>query len=114
MRKPSEKDLSGQSSGVGAGVSLGLLLVLTALAAYRLTRLVTTDDVPFGQFRFRLLSRWSGTLAADGLTCAWCVGSVISWALVAGVAQVRSIPLPAIAALAVSCVVGFLGNHDAT
>lgn len=92
------------------------LLVVLALAAYRLTRLITTDDLPpIYRAREWLKHRWgtpNGREWFDGITCGWCVGSIISFALVAGVAYLIPMRLPAIQALAVATVVGLIGGHD--
>lgn len=47
-------------------------LVVDALAVARLTRLVTTDEVPFGAARDLLLDAAPGSKAATLVTCDWC------------------------------------------
>lgn len=87
--------------------------VVVCLAAFRITRFVTTDDwPPIQRLRNRLLERWSGTGWDVGLECPWCIGFWVSAALTFALAQLLSIPLPALYALAVSSVVGFIGSRD--
>lgn len=85
--------------------------VVVSLAAYRITRLVTTDTI-FSPVRDRLLNRWGNSYATEGFTCPFCMGAWISFALVGSLAQIRSIPLPALYALAVSAVVGIVSHLD--
>ena len=47
-------------------------LVVDALAVARLTRLVTTDEVPFGAARDLLLDVAPGSKAATLVSCDWC------------------------------------------
>lgn len=100
----------------------GLLFALLALGSYRIWRLLAIDDMPFGDLRKRLIKRWDREVRpktkteplryVEGLQCPWCLGSLIAFAFVAGVAQVRSLPLPGLWAIAVACVVGLLGKVD--
>lgn len=111
-------------------------LLLTALAAHRVTRLVTTDSItdPLRQAIFdrwpptlqRAGQRWNGELGllvhrpADEtwprprkvtamLDCPWCAGFWISAAFVFG----RRIPNPLLTTFALSSVVGLIGAADA-
>lgn len=84
------------------------LFILMALAAYRLFRLVALDTITEpARKRFK----------PDGkmglfISCPWCAGAWISFGTVAVTAQCANVPLPILQALAVSCVVGFLGGFD--
>jgi hypothetical protein len=49
-------------------------LVVDALAVARLTRLVTTDEVPFGPARDLLLDAAPDSKAATLVSCDWCAG----------------------------------------
>lgn len=94
-------------------MSLPLLLIVVTLAAYRTWRLLGRDDwPPIVAARGWLGRRWEGSRWFDGVDCPWCLGSIIAGAYVAGVAQVTSVPLPGIAALAVACGVGLIGSVD--
>jgi hypothetical protein len=46
-----------------------LTVIVLALAAYRLTRLVTVDEFPFGKLRDEMHGSWFGKL----ITCPFCV-----------------------------------------
>lgn len=88
-------------------------LIITVLAAYRLTRFVARDEIPFGPLRRRLVARWADTIFDEGLTCFWCLGAWISGALIAGLdLSGISVPLPGLVALAISTVIGLLGGVD--
>ena len=91
-----------------------LAFTILSLASYRITRFITTDAVPFGLLREKIEVRWSqakyGEMFAEGLTCPFCMGAWVSFALIGALAQVISIPLPALYALAVSSVVGIVGK----
>lgn len=84
--------------------------IVTCLAAYRITRFITEDVMPFYRIREYLEERWSDTIYVDGLTCSWCMGAWVSAALVTGLAQITSIPLPGLYFLAVSTVVGVISR----
>lgn len=88
-----------------------LPFVVISFSAYRLTRFLTTDTIPFSHLRNWLTDRWADTIWVDGLTCSWCLGAYVSFALVAGLAQVISIPLPILYALAVSSAVGIISRY---
>lgn len=82
--------------------------VLIALASYRLWRLVGQDDIT---------APWREKLPAGKLydltTCPWCLGSWITFAVTAVTAQVTSVALPVLVALAAATVVGLIGRLDA-
>jgi len=87
-------------------------LILT-LAAYRITHFIADDDIPFGAIRTRIKLRWhsqNNSRYADAVSCYWCVGAWVSFALVGAAAQITSIPLPGLVALAVSAVVGLISE----
>jgi len=89
-----------------------LLFTLICLAAFRITWFLIDDDF-LDPIRDRIVLRWQrhdSPRYAAALTCPWCLGFYVSAALVAGVAAIASIPLPGIYALAVSTVVGILGE----
>lgn len=88
-----------------------LILLITILAAHRITHFLT-DDLIFSPIRQRLILRWAAndrdTFFSEALVCAWCMGFWVSAALVGALCQVISIPLPALVALAVSSAVGLI------
>lgn len=84
------------------------LFLLSFLSAFFITYLIT-QSLLLDPIRDRLITRWhsqDGELYVDGLTCPYCMGFWVSAALVAGLAQIRSIPLPALWSLAVAASVG--------
>lgn len=111
-------------------------LTLGALAAYRLTRLVTTDTItdPLRQAVFdrwpptldRARHRWNPTLetlverpvgttprvirASTVLDCPWCAGIYVAAATTALLRWERSEPV--IVSLALATAVGFLAGVD--
>lgn len=103
-----------------------LLLVLLALASYRVTRIVTTDKITerfFDRIRFGLERRWqekndggSDTHFNSGLaymlSCPWCLGFWVSGAGTLLVSLVYGLDYPILTWLAVSTIVGFLGSID--
>lgn len=91
-----------------------LLLLINALAAYRLTRLWTRDSLPpLPQIRQAVLSRWGDKTWTELLVCDWCAGFWIS----AGVVAVASSPAEGVwlwlaVPLALSAVVGLIATRD--
>jgi len=84
-----------------------LLFLVTVLAAHRIVYFLQSDTLT-DPIRTRLESRWADTIWLQGFRCPWCLGLYISAALVAGLAQVISIRLPGLVALAVSSGVGIV------
>lgn len=118
----------------------GTLLVLwLALAAYRLTRIVTLDGFT-EPWREAIFDRWPPDPDRAGwryvkqhralakravgaarppvhwigqlIECPWCIGWWISGAVVLAAALVGSVPLPVVVWPAVSTVVGLTGEID--
>jgi hypothetical protein len=82
--------------------------VILALAAYRLTRLVTTDVI-FEGFRDKIWSKWPpDTKLGYLITCDWCSGLwfsgflVIFWLLLPELAFVVSL------VMSISAIVGLI------
>ncbi|MGH3921948.1 MAG: hypothetical protein ACRDTT_03595, partial [Pseudonocardiaceae bacterium] len=48
------------------------LLILDALAVFRLTHFVTTDTIPIGALRDRILERRPDSHLAEWFACPWC------------------------------------------
>lgn len=89
-----------------------LFFVIVSLAAFRITHFLTSDTI-LDPLRDRLIERWraqDGEFWIEGLTCFWCLGSIVSFSLVASLAAIRPLPLPALWALAVASVVGIVGE----
>lgn len=83
-------------------------LVVDALAAYRLTRLVTRDKIT-APLRAPLVDRPG--LAGELVSCEWCVGV---WASFGVVALRRLVPgawAPVADALALAAVVGLIAEN---
>lgn len=97
-------------------MSLTLLLIVLALATFRLTRLVTTDDFPpIYWVRTRVQNArpmvavpetnelrywWLGEL----IGCPWCASAYVSGGLVAATWWLHGLPLPVFCWLAVWAV----------
>lgn len=99
-----------------------LLFVIMSLASYRLYRLLALDKLPplerWREHVEQSIERTLGRGWAEGLTCPWCLGFWTS-ALVVGVMDVwlklsyhPGLDVPLLQLLAVSCVVGLIGNAD--
>lgn len=84
-----------------------VLLVVMALAAYRLWHLVAEDTI-IERPRAWLVKR--SAKLSDFITCPWCAGFWISCGVVAVTAQLVSVPLPALQAAAVSGLVGLIAE----
>lgn len=88
----------------------GLTLSVAALAAYRVTRLITADRIALP------LRRWVDRRFGDDsslgyfVRCPWCVGWYVSGVTVLAVDSVESVPVPLLAVLAMSTVVGLLAE----
>ena len=105
-----------------------VILILSALAGYRLTRLVTTDRLfsgVFGRLREWYERRWERrhgledieseswqSFGAYFLSCAWCVGFWISGAITLVMWRVADMDYPVLMWLAVSTLVGLLGELE--
>lgn len=87
--------------------------VVDALAAYRLTRLLTRDSLPpLPAVRDHVQQRWGDHPAATLATCPWCVGFWITAGV--GIAR-RWVPRwwgPLALTLAGSAAVGLLATWD--
>jgi hypothetical protein len=83
----------------------GLALVVDALAAYRLTRLVTQDRITQP-----LRDRLDG-LPGELVRCSWCVGIYAAFGVVAARRLVPRGWAPIGDALAVAAVVGLISEN---
>lgn len=95
-------------------MSDGLVMLALALASYRLWRLIAVDGVT-AAIRKRVFfpdDRSHRKLLYDLVSCAWCLGSWIAFAAVAGVWAVRPLPLPALWFGAVAAGVGLIQAID--
>jgi hypothetical protein len=102
------------------------LVALASLAAYRVTRLVTSDKITepiFERLRWWLENRWlveheSGSdtewnsKLAYLLSCPWCLGFWVSGVTTVLVSMAYGLDYPILTWLAMSTVVGFLGRID--
>jgi hypothetical protein len=80
--------------------------LLLSLASFRVTRLITTDDIT-QPLRDRLPDNW----LAELLSCSWCCGVWVTAVLFAA-DHYLTIPLVILAAVAAMSVVGYLGTWD--
>lgn len=82
--------------------------VILALAAYRLTHLVTTDAIADG-FRSKVWSKYPPmTKIGYLITCNWCTGFWVSLLLVIGFLILPQVTLVVSLVMALSGVVGLL------
>lgn len=103
------------------------LVALATLAAYRLTRLATTDKITeplMERVRWWLEKRWESKHAEPGsdtewnskiafmLSCPWCLGFWVSGAATVLVSAVYGLDYPVLTWLAMSTVIGFIGRID--
>lgn len=103
------------------------LVLLLALACYRVTRLVTTDKITepiFDRLRFGLERRWYEKHGPEGsdthfnsklafmLSCPWCLGFWVSGVGTLIVSLAYGLDYPILTWLALSTIVGFLGRFD--
>jgi uncharacterized protein DUF1360 len=110
------------------------LVALASLAAYRVTRLVTSDKITepfFEKIRYTFEARWvrrqlrKGTLTdaeaesaewnsklAYLLSCPWCLGFWVSGVTTVLVSMAYGLDYPILTWLAMSTVIGFLGRID--
>lgn len=82
-------------------------LAVDALAAFRLTRLVTTDRITAG-LRDRVRP---DTLAGELVRCSWCTGVWVAFGVVAARRLVPKVWAPIGDALAVAAVVGLVADN---
>lgn len=82
--------------------------VVLALAAYRITHLITTDAIA-DEFRNAIWSKFPPhTKIGYLITCNWCTGFWVSFALVAGASILPQITFVVSLIMAISAVVGLL------
>lgn len=90
-----------------------LLFPLFTLACYRITRIVTRDDLPWlASIRTRTyeaVQRRHGLEWADGLTCAWCAGWWVTAVATAWLDYLVGVPIPVLWWLATATTVGLIG-----
>ena len=90
-------------------LSTPLWLVVDALAAYRLTRLVTKDTI-LVRFRAKLMTReWLRWF--DFVTCPWCVGVWVAATVVAATAAAPCVWVYPAVGLAIAAVAGIMGER---
>lgn len=82
-----------------------LTALVLGVAAYRLWRLVGYDKIT-ERWRTRLNPFWY-----DMVTCPWCAGSWIAFAVTAGYAVLYGLAYPILVALAAAVVTGILGDR---
>jgi len=103
------------------------LVALASLAAYRVTRLVTSDKITepiFERLRWWFERRWNANHAEDGsqtdwnskwaylLSCPWCLGFWVCGVFTVVLSLAYGLDYPVLTWLAMSTVVGFLGRID--
>lgn len=96
-------------------MSLPFLFVLLVGASYRLTRIVTNDDIPplawlREEFEIRVRVKW-GEEWASGVRCPFCAGWWITAITTAWTDWYVGLPLPILWFLAAAGAVGLIGKH---
>lgn len=91
-----------------------LEVMVVGLAAFRISRLVTTDDFPPIELARTRLIEWAGkdSALAEWVSCPWCAGWHITLILVAVALRYPAVR-KALLVPAVSGVVGLLATADA-
>lgn len=88
--------------------------IVYALAAYRITRLITHDSLPpMARLRDYVLNRWGDNPWSELIVCPWCMGVWVSFgttALVSTPADMiyRWVAVP----LAMATIIGVIANRD--
>ena len=85
-----------------------VLLVVMALASFRLWRFIAEDKVPGYPIQV-----WASKRPAVGnfVMCPWCLGAWLSAAVVAVTDALVGIPMPVMQWLAVSALVGLIASN---
>lgn len=88
--------------------------IILALAAFRIQRIITTDDWPISEwFREKVRSRTGDDSGWTTLvSCAWCSGFHTSIAVVVEHRFLGVVPMWVYGIFAASAVVGMLGTYD--
>lgn len=91
-----------------------LLIVLTCVVAYRLTRLVVKDQFPpIAVQRARIAERWGEDSWQAYLSqCAWCAGFYIAGPIVLAVDLIEGLPVPVLVWGTAWAACGFLAAWD--
>lgn len=88
------------------------LLILDAVATYRLTRFVVEDHIPFGPLRDRIVERRPDSGLAELITCPWCSSMYVAGIVLALHALLPTVWPYAAAMLAFSAVAGLLATWE--
>lgn len=82
--------------------------IILALAAYRITHLITTDAIA-DKFREKVWSKFApSTRIGYLITCNWCTGFWVSFGLVAGASILPQLTFVVSLIMAMSAVVGLI------
>lgn len=81
-------------------------------ASFRLTRLVTTDDITERPRTWLISKIGEDSKIATLLTCNWCVGIYITFGVFAEYLYLGIVPIWIHAALTAAATVGYLGIFD--
>jgi hypothetical protein len=87
-------------------------LAVDALAAYRLTRLVIEDRVPFEQTRDWIFNRWPESALAEALGCPWCSGMWVAAGATVASSFAPQVWRPLARTLALSAAIGLLSTWE--
>ena len=89
-----------------------LLLILDALAVFRLTHFITEDHIPFGPVRDRITEQRPDSLLAEWASCPWCCSMYVAPLVIALHALLPTLWPYAAAVLAFSAVAGLLSTWE--
>ena len=87
-------------------------LLTDTLAAYRLTRLVVEDRVPFGNIRQWIHDNSPDSLIAEWVQCPWCAGIWVATGVVLARAVTPRWWTPTATVLALSAATGLLATWE--
>ena len=88
-----------------------IVLILLALGAYRLTRLIVEDTI-FEPVRTRIWKKYPPETTKLGywFTCYWCAGFAMSVLMVGLYLVIPVVAIPIAAILSISAVIGILDH----
>jgi hypothetical protein len=104
-----------QRSAIGAVYDDAVLVVvLVALASYRITRLLVRDEFPpISVRRARIAERWGDeSWQAYLSTCSWCAGVYVAGLVTLATWAATGLPVPALVWASAAAVTGFLASKE--
>ncbi len=87
-------------------------LVLIALASFRAWRFAAKDAFPLVRVPRETLLRHTPELVEYMVRCAWCLGTLTTFAVTFAVDRYEHLPYPVLIAVAASALVGLVAQYD--